>query len=216
MRVLFVGPDPALAKTVRIALHDRRYQVDHARTAGEALAAPPYDLVLIDLALPGRDGLRVCQQLYDLTKVAIIVLTGRGTELKGIAGLRSGADDCLVKPFSPAELQARIEAVLRRARPHPAGSLTVGRLRVDLDQHLACVDGAPLALTPKEFQLLILLAREPGVVVNRERLMNQVWRTTWQGTSRTLDVHMATLRAKLRAIARVDTVRGVGYRITPP
>jgi DNA-binding response OmpR family regulator len=215
MNVLFVGADLPLADTVRASLQGRGYQLHYVPSAAAAISAPPHDLVLIDLSLPDADALRVCRRLYERGDVAIIVLAERGTELAGVACLRNGADDCLVKPFGAAELQARMEAVLRRARPRPAGTLTVGSLRVDLDQHQVSANGTPLALTPKEFQLLVLLAREPGVVVDRERLMSQVWRTTWRGTSRTLDVHMATLRAKLLATARVDTIRGVGYRITP-
>jgi DNA-binding response OmpR family regulator len=131
-----------------------------------------------------------------------------------VLGLRRGADDYVVKPFGFAELQARVEAVLRRARPRQAGVRRVGRLRVDLDRLCAYVDGEPVALTRKEFHLLALLTEQPEVAVRRERLFSEVWRTTWPGTSRTLDVHMATLRAKIGDGARIQTIRGTGYRIT--
>jgi DNA-binding response OmpR family regulator len=112
-------------------------------------------------------------------------------------------------------LQARIEAVLRRARPSPAGVRTVGRLRVDLDRHAGYIDAEPVALTRKEFELLTILVGQPETAVRRERLLAEVWHTSWRGNSRTLDVHIATLRAKIGAAAEIQTIRGVGYRIVP-
>jgi DNA-binding response OmpR family regulator len=130
-----------------------------------------------------------------------------------VAGLRGGADDYLVKPFGIAELQARVDAVLRRVRPRHEGVHMVGGLRVDLDARAAWVDGAPVRLTPKEFTLLAALIREQGAVLLRERLLREVWGTCWQGKSRTLDVHISTLRTKIRTAARVEVVHGVGYRL---
>ncbi len=142
------------------------------------------------------------------------MLTARGQERERVTGLRAGADDYVVKPFGFAELQARMEAVLRRARPaRTAGVLTVGKLSVDLDKHSAFVNESPVPLTRKEFQLLAILMAEPEMAVRRERLFSEVWRTTWQGTSRTLDVHMTTLRSKIGGGAEIQTIRGVGYRI---
>ena len=212
-RVLLVEDDLRFASALTAALKRSGYEVDHAPTAAAALAASPCDLVLLDLGLPDGDGLDVCRRLRDTSDVAIIMLTARGEERDRVAGLRCGADDYVVKPFGFAELHARAEAVLRRARPRHAGSRTLGRLRVDLDQHSAYLDANPIVLTRKEFQLLALLIAEPGVTIRRERLLSEVWHTSWRGTSRTLDVHMATLRAKIGDGAQIQTIRGVGYRI---
>jgi DNA-binding response OmpR family regulator len=213
MRVLLVEDDLRFATALTAALRRSGYEVEHVPTAAAALAAPPCDLVLLDIGLPDGDGVDVCRRLRENSDVAIIMLTARGEERNRVVGLRSGADDYVSKPFGFAELQARIEAVLRRARPRPAGARTVGRLRVDLDRHLAYVDGQPVNLTRKEFQLLAILAAEPEVAVKRERLLREVWHTSWRGVSRTLDVHMATLRQKIGAGAEIQTIRGVGYRI---
>jgi DNA-binding response OmpR family regulator len=213
MRVLLVDDDLRFATALTAALRRSGYEVDHVPTARAALAAPPCDLVLLDIGLPDGDGVDICRRLRESSDVAIIMLTARGEERNRVVGLRSGADDYVSKPFGFAELQARMEAVLRRARPRPAGARTVGRLRVDLDRHLASVDGAPITLTRKEFQLLAILAAEPEVAVRRERLLREVWHTSWRGVSRTLDVHMATLRQKIGDGAQIQTIRGVGYRI---
>ncbi len=215
MRILLVEDDPRFATALTAALRRSGYDVHHALTAQAAFAAPACDLVLLDLGLPDVDGVEVCRRLRAASDVAIIMLTARSEERDRVIGLRGGADDYVVKPFGFAELQARIEAVLRRARPRPGGVRTVGRLTVDLDQHRAHVDGEPLTLTRKEFQLLAILTTQPGVAIRRERLLSEVWQTSWRGTSRTLDVHMATLRSKLGSAAQVDTIRGVGYRIVP-
>jgi DNA-binding response OmpR family regulator len=216
MRVLLVEDDFRFARALAAALRRAGYQVEHATTAALALAAAPCDLVLLDLGLPDRDGLDLCLHLRDAGNVAIIILTARGAERDRVAGLRSGADDYVVKPFGFAELQARIEAVLRRTRPRSAGTRTVGRLRVDLDRHTGYVDTEPIPLTRKEFELLSVLMEQPEQAVRRERLLNEVWQTTWRSTSRTLDVHMATLRAKLGSAVEIQTIRGVGYRIVAP
>jgi DNA-binding response OmpR family regulator len=197
------------------ALHRNGYQVDHAPTAASALAAPPCDLVLLDLGLPDGDGIELCRQLRAATDSAVIMLTARSEHRDRVTGLRCGADDYVVKPFSFAELQARIEAVLRRACPSPAGVLTVGRLRIDLDRHAGYLDTEPVALTRKEFELLTILVRQPETVVRRERLLADVWHTARPGSSRTLDVHIATLRSKIGGAAEIQTIRGVGYRIVP-
>jgi DNA-binding response OmpR family regulator len=215
MRVLLVDDDIRFATALTAALRRSGYEVEHAATAAAALAAPPCDLILLDVGLPDGDGVDVCRRLRETSDVAIIMLTARSEERNRVIGLRSGADDYVSKPFGFAELQARIEAVLRRARPRPAGTRTVGRLRVDLDRHLAYVDGNPITLTRKEFQLLAILAAEPEVAVRRERLLREVWHTSWRGVSRTLDVHMATLRQKIGEGALIQTIRGVGYRIVP-
>lgn len=216
MRVLLVEDDLRFARALTSALHRFGYDVRHVTTGEDAMAAGNgHDLVLLDLGLPDVDGLTVCRQMRRDSDVAIIVLTARGDERDRVTGLRAGADDYMVKPFGVAELQARVEAVMRRARPRPAGTRAVGRLSIDLDQHQAYVGARPVTLTRKEFQLLAVLAAEPGQVVRRDRLITDVWQTSWPGTSRTLDVHIATLRSKLLGGAQVENVRGVGYRLVP-
>jgi DNA-binding response OmpR family regulator len=148
--------------------------------------------------------------------VAIIMLTARSEERTRVQGLRSGADDYIAKPFGFAELQARIEAVTRRVQPRPTGVRAIGALRIDLDRHQAYRDDEAITLTRKEFHVLAILAAEPEVAVRRDRLLREVWQTSWHGVSRTLDVHMATLRQKIGDGAVIETIRGVGYRITTP
>jgi DNA-binding response OmpR family regulator len=215
MRVLLVDDDTRFAGALTAALRRSGYEVDHAATAAAALAAHPGDLVLLDVGLPDGDGMDVCRRLRAQGEVAIIMVTARGEERDRVAGLRGGADDYVVKPFGLAELRARIEAVLRRVRPRQSGPRVVGRLRIDLDRHEVCVGDRPVILTRKEFHLLTLLVTEPGTAVRRERLLTEVWHTSWRGASRTLDVHMATLRGKVGEGAQIETIRGVGYRIVP-
>jgi DNA-binding response OmpR family regulator len=216
MRVLLVDDDIRFSRALAAALRRGGYEVEEATTGAAALAAPPCDLILLDLGLPDGDGLDVCRALRERTNVGIIMLTARAEQGDRVTGLRGGADDYVVKPFGFAELQARMEAVLRRTRPANTGTRAVGRLLIDLDRHLTYVDDEPVMLTRKEFELLTLLAARPGIAVRREQLLADVWQTTWRGASRTLDVHMASLRAKIGAAATIETIRGVGYRIVAP
>jgi DNA-binding response OmpR family regulator len=215
MRVLVVEDDTRLADALAAALRRRGYEVLHAATAAVALTAPQVDLVLLDLGLPDRDGVGVCRTLRARYGVAVIAVTARGEVHERVRGLRAGFDDYVVKPFSMAELEARIEAVLRRATPRPAGVLDLGPLRIDLDARIVTRDLRPVTLTRKEFELLAVLGRDAGAVVRRERLQIEVWGTSVRG-GRTLDVHMASLRAKLGAPSLIDTLRGVGYRLAVP
>jgi len=213
MRVLLVEDDARFAAALGSGLKRSGYQVDLAATAAAVPAVPVCDLVLLDLGLPDGDGLEVCRRLREHSDVGIIMLTARGQEADRVAGLRCGADDYVVKPFGFAELYARIEAVLRRARQRPGGVRVVGQLRVDLDRHSAQIGSEQIGLTRKEFQLLAVLMAEPELVIRREQLFSDIWHTTWHGTSRTLDAHMTSLRAKIGKAAQIETVRGVGYRI---
>ncbi|MFD2766995.1 response regulator transcription factor [Micromonospora eburnea] len=217
MRVLMVEDDLRVASALGAALRRRGYVVIPATTAAEAVTAGPVDLVLLDLNLPDRDGLELCRQIRRRNEdVAIIAVTARSEERDRVAGLRAGADDYVVKPFSMAELQARIEAVMRRtaraARAETA--LEVGDLRVDLSARRVWLSGREVSLTRKEFDLLMALARQAGTVVPRERLLMDIWQTTWKA-GHTLDVHVAALRGKLADAGLVETVRGVGYRLRP-
>jgi DNA-binding response OmpR family regulator len=172
--------------------------------------------VLLDLNLPDGDGVDVCRTLRQRSAhLGIIAVTARAEERDRIIGLRVGADDYVVKPFSMAELQARIEALLRRAAayaPAPRETARIGPLRIDHAARTVEVDGRPVALTRKEFDILASLARQPGVALTRERILLDVWQTTWSGRH-TLEVHVASLRAKLGDPDLVQTVRGVGYRL---
>jgi DNA-binding response OmpR family regulator len=215
MRVLLVEDDARVAAALEQALRRRGYETLRAATAADALAAPPVDLVLLDLCLPDQDGIEVCRELRRRSDVAIIAVTARGDEWDRVAGLRTGADDYLVKPFGLAELQARIDAVMRRAArsANPKGLITVGRLVVDLDGRSVTIDDRHVGLTRKEFDLLVALARRPGMVVARDQLLADVWQSTWAGNLHTIEVHLASLRGKLGDPSLIQTVRGVGYRL---
>lgn len=215
MRVLVVEDNFRVARGLETALRQRGYEVIRAATAAEALAAPPVDLVLLDLGLPDRDGLEVCRELRRRDDTAIIAVTARGEERDLVCGLRSGADDYVVKPFSVAALHARIDAVMRRTARSvsPQTTVIVGDVAVHLDAHRVEVQGREIALTRKEFDLLAALARRNGAVVTRDRLVAEVWHTTWAGNAHTLEVHVASLRSKLSRPRLVQTVRGVGYRL---
>ena len=217
MRVLLVEDDIRVAAALVGLMRRRGYEVTCATTVAEALAAPAVDLVLLDMGLPDGDGLDVCKALRQRTpEVSIIVVSARGEERDRVIGLRTGADDYLVKPFSMAELQARIEAVMRRAArgsaPPGPEQVRVGPLQIDVASRAVSLDGRPITLTRKEFDILATLARRPGAAVSRQDLLLAVWNTTEAG-ERTLEVHVAALRAKLGSTRLVHTVRGIGYQL---
>jgi two-component system response regulator RegX3 len=180
-----------------------------------ALEAAEPDLVLLDLRLPDVDGFTVCRELRTRTEVPIIVVSARGEEVDRVVGLELGADDYVVKPFGIRELVARIRAVTRRSGRHDGqdGALVAGPLRVDVRAHRATLDGEELKLTAKEFDLLAVLARDPGAVVSRQRIMQEVWNTSWMGVTKTVDVHVASLRRMLGDPGWIETVRGIGLRL---
>jgi DNA-binding response OmpR family regulator len=199
-----------------------------ARTATAALELAREvdpDVVLLDIMLPDGSGFDVCRELRRDSQVPIIMVTARGEEADRIVGLELGADDYVTKPFSAREVAARIRAVLRRAETPPPDTqaeqqFELGELRVDVSRRLASLAGRPLELARKEFDVLALLAGEAGRVVTRERLLEEVWDTTWFGSTKTLDVHVSALRRKLgddpAAPRYLHTVRGVGFRLTAP
>jgi two-component system, OmpR family, response regulator RegX3 len=217
MRLLVVEDDDAIAEPLIEGLRREGFDVSRVATGADALAAPEPDLVLLDLRLPDVDGITVCKELRARSDVPIIVVSARGEEIDRVVGLEIGADDYVVKPFGLRELIARIRAVTRRTetRGRDAGPMVVGPLRVDTRAHRATLDGAELKLTAKEFDLLALLAREPGAVVDRERILRDVWHTSWYGSAKTVDVHVASLRRKLGDPGWIETVRGVGLRLRP-
>ncbi|MFG2060743.1 response regulator transcription factor [Micromonospora sp. NPDC048871] len=215
MRVLLVEDDLRVSAGLASALRRRGHEVVQALTAAEAAEAEPVDLILLDMNLPDRDGLEVCRRIRQHNEeVAIIAVTARAEEHDRVAGLRAGADDYVVKPFSMVELQARIDAVMRRTSRtvRATTALQVGPLRIDVDARRVWIDKREIALSRKEFDLLVALARQAGTVVPRDRLQLEVWQTTW-ATRHNLDVHVAALRGKLVDAGLVETVRGVGYRL---
>jgi two-component system, OmpR family, response regulator RegX3 len=215
MHLLVVEDEDAIAEPLVEGLLAEGFEVTRVATGQAALEAPPADLVLLDVRLPDIDGFAVCRELRTRSDVPIIMVTAKGEEIDRVVGLELGADDYVVKPFGLRELVARIRAVTRRSsgRHEPHDRLVVGELEVDLPARRASIDGRELRLTLKEFDLLALLASEPGVVVDRQRILREVWDTTWYGSSKTVDVHVAALRKKLGDPTLIETVRGVGLRL---
>jgi DNA-binding response OmpR family regulator len=224
-RVLVVDDEPPIVELVRGYLVRDGMEVLTATDGPAAIAAvrnQAPDVVVLDVMLPGLDGIEVCRQLRTFSDVYVIMLTARGEEIDRVVGLSIGADDYLVKPFSPRELLARIKALLRRPRGNegPATPRRVGALSVDAARRKASVGDREVQLTATEFDLLATLARDPGVVVPRQSLLDQVWGTDYFGDDHVLDVHVAKLRRKLAGDAAgsdlIETVRGVGFRLKEP
>lgn len=219
VHVLLVEDDAAVGSSLVDGLGVHGIEVEWVTTGKAALAATPGDLVLLDLGLPDMDGLDVCRELRGRGNTPIIVLTARGEETDRVVGLELGADDYVVKPFGLRELVARIRAVTRRsADSGPRGALAgvvlrCGELEVDTRSRRAKMDGAEVELTPKEFDLLALLAADPGAVRTRGEIIETVWDPHWWGPTKTLDVHVASLRRKLGDRELIETVKGVGYRL---
>jgi len=215
MRVLVVEDERAIAEPLAEGLRREGFEVEWAPTGSAALEAARADLVLLDLRLPDMDGLDVCRRLRERSDVPIIVVTARGEESDRVAGLELGADDYVVKPFGLRELIARIRAVSRRGRvsSRDDGAVRIGELEVDPRTRRVRLGGDAIELTPKEFDLLASLARDPGAVVSRHRLLDEVWETSWYGSSKTIDMHVAALRRKLGDPGWIETVRGVGFRL---
>jgi DNA-binding response OmpR family regulator len=226
MRVLIVEDDDVIATPLAKGLVREGLAVDRVETGRDALdraSGTSFDVVLLDLGLPDRDGFDVCRDLRARSDVPIIVVTARSEEVDRVVGLELGADDYLVKPFGFRELVARIRAVARRRGPRPdAGSADrsaateLGALQVDRRTRRVVVDGHDVALTPKEFDLLAYLAEDPGAVCGRQQVLEEVWDPHWYGPTKTLDVHVASLRKKLGDPGWIETVRGVGFRLRVP
>ena len=215
MHLLVVEDEDAIAEPLVEGLVAEGFDVTRVATGQAALDAELVDLVLLDVRLPDIDGFAVCRQLRARSDVPIIMVTAKGEEIDRVVGLELGADDYIVKPFGLRELVARIRAVTRRtaSRPEVRDVLVVGGLTVDVPARKASIDARELQLTLKEFDLLALLASEPGLVVDRQRILREVWDTTWYGSSKTVDVHVAALRKKLGDPTMIETVRGVGLRL---
>jgi DNA-binding response OmpR family regulator len=225
VRVLLVEDEESISEPLSNALRRAGFETILARGAEEALArfaGEKPGLILLDLMLPDGDGLDVAKRIRTQGETPIIILSARGEEADRVIGLELGADDYVSKPFSAAEVVARIRAVLRRTGPPAASTapVRIGELELDPRSRRASMSGEALALTRKEFDLLALLVANAGSVVRREEIMAEVWDENWFGPTKTLDVHVSALRRKLRddpADPRyLETVRGVGFRFAAP
>ncbi len=217
MRILVVEDDSTISGPLRTGLEREGFEVEVAASGAAALAAGDADLVLLDLGLPDLDGQLVCRDLRARSGVPIIVVTARGDEIDRVTLLELGADDYIVKPFGFRELVAQIRAVLRRSQSPGSsrsteGPVDVGDLRIDVRTRTVTVAGSVVGLTPKEFELLALLAEDAGAVRTRDEIIRTVWDEHWWGPTKTLDVHVASLRKKIGP-ERIETVRGVGFRL---
>jgi DNA-binding response OmpR family regulator len=229
-----VEDDERLGAALCDVLRVHGMEVDHVNSARLALehVNAQTDAVVLDLGLPDRDGFEVCSRIRRIHDVPILIATARSDLTARVHGLNLGADDYLVKPYDVRELMARLHAVTRRRRrldvslsseedetaaaalPAPRVSgVTCGDVIIDVDRRSVTRLGSPVQLTRKEFDLLALLARQPGVVFRREQIISEVWQSTWDGCHRTLEVHVAAVRAKTGTAALIETVRGVGYRL---
>ncbi len=217
--ILVADDERNIVQLARMYLAKEGFAVESAANGEEAIDKVHQikpDLLLLDLMMPGVDGWEVCRRLRRDNDIPIIVLTARDDEVDKVVGLELGADDYVTKPFNPRELVARVKAVLRRYNvgKTPTRVLEVGNLRIDPERHEVTVAGEAVELRPKEFELLSTLAKSPGTVFDRERLLKLAWGYDYYGDSRTVDVHVTWLREKLRnSTARIQTVWGVGYKL---
>lgn len=221
-KILVIDDEPNIVELVKFHLEREGYEVI---TGGDGLEAITLvrneqpDLVVLDVMLPKLDGFEVCRQLrLEQNQVPVIMLTAKEDEISRVLGLEIGADDYITKPFSPRELIARIKTIFRRLRPKetPHSLISYRRLSIDLNKYQAMVDNQTLTLTAKEFDLLALLARNPGQVFTRDFLLDKLWGYTYYGDTRTVDVHIRRLRQKLTEFQiedYIETVRGVGYKL---
>ena len=221
--MLVVDDDPALAEMLGIVLQTEGFEPSFVADGDRALAAfrtTKPDLVLLDLMLPGTDGIDICRQIRAESGTPIVMLTARSDTVDVVLGLECGADDYIIKPFKPKELVARMRARLRRNDAAESEVLHIGDVTIDVAGHVVSRDGMAVQLTPLEFDLLAALARKPGHVFTREQLLEQVWGYRHAADTRLVNVHVQRLRAKVERDPErpelVVTVRGVGYKAGPP
>jgi len=222
-RVLLVEDEPTLADAVGYALRGDGHEVEAVGDGESALAATaerPFDLLVLDLMLPGVSGIEVCRRLRSESAIPILMLTARDTEVDRVLGLEAGADDYVAKPFSMSELLARVRAILRRREldaheAHPTRD--IGGLHLDLERYEAAVHGRPVQLTQSELKLLALLSRDPGRVYSRREIMQHLWDSEYIGDARAADLHVSNIRRKVERDPenpeRLLTVRGAGYKL---
>lgn len=222
-RVLVVDDESAILELVEYHLSREGYDVEteeNGQRAVERVTHEPFDLVILDVMLPGLSGLDACRMIRQATDLPIIMLTARKDEVDRVLGLELGADDYVTKPFSPRELIARVKAILRRSQKgrDDSGDIRYPGLEVDVERRSVVADGQPVNLTFTEFELLTILARNPGRAFTRDELLVRVWGEDFYGDSRTVDVHIRHLREKLQEDPQrprfIETVRGVGYRFS--
>jgi DNA-binding response OmpR family regulator len=218
--ILVVDDEPGIVDFVVYGLRRDGFEVEAVMTGREAIERVrerPYALMVLDLMLPDVSGVDVCQEIRRESDLPIIMLTARDAEVDVVVGLQAGADDYVAKPFSMAELVARIRALLRRRDLDLAAAggpvREAGGIRMDFTRHEVTVDGAPVSLTPSEFQILGLLMTNPARAFTRREIMEHVWNSPYVPDERTCDAHISNLRRKLGAQERIATVRGVGYRL---
>jgi DNA-binding response OmpR family regulator len=218
--ILVVDDEPNILELAKLYLEQEGYRVEGVGNGNDTLlklsSAKP-SLIVLDLMLPDIDGFEVCRQIRKKSDIPILMLTARKEDVDKIVGLELGADDYLTKPFNPRELVARVKAILRRYESglKPSQATEISNLRIDLARREATIDGQPLRLRTKEFDLLATLAQNLEVVLTRDRLLEMVWETDYYGETRTVDIHINHLRDKLSgANASIETVRGIGYKMT--
>lgn len=228
IRILVVDDEERIRRLLKMYLERENYVVDEAGDGNEALEKAltnDYDVILLDLMLPGKDGIEVCKEIREQKTTPIIMLTAKGEESNRVQGFEVGTDDYIVKPFSPREVVLRVKALLRRAanaayapvETTAKDVLVFPHLTIDNDAHRVTVDGKEVSLTPKEYELLLFLARSPDKVFDREQLLKEVWHYEFFGDLRTVDTHIKRLREKLnkaspQAGKMIVTVWGVGYK----
>jgi two-component system response regulator RegX3 len=222
-RVLVVEDEESFSDALSYMLRREGFEVSVAATGPAALTEfdrTGADIILLDLMLPEMSGTEVCRELRQRSTVPIIMVTARDSEVDKVVGLEIGADDYVTKPYSPRELVARIRAVLRRRSAEPADTggttLVAGPVRMDIERHVVTVDGNPVALPLKEFELLEMLLRNAGRVLTRGQLIDRIWGADYVGDTKTLDVHVKRLRSKIEPVPsaprHIVTVRGLGYK----
>ena len=215
--IVVVDDEPNIADLVDLYLAREGFRVLKTATGEAGLQAVKEHrprLVVLDVGLPDVDGLEVCKRLRATSQIPVIFLTARDSEVDRVLGLELGGDDYLTKPFSPAELVARVKAVLRRVDGGPAAEVTqAGDVAIDAGRREVRVAGEPVEFTTKEFDLLRYLAERPGLALSRQQILDGVWGYDWYGDARTVDVHIAQVRKKLGDTVEITTVRGVGYRL---
>ena len=221
-KMLIVDDEEKIRAVVREYAEFEEFEVTEARDGMEAVALcreNDYDIIIMDVMMPRLDGYSACKEIRKQKDVPIIMLSARGEEYDKLAGLESGADDYVVKPFSPRELVARVRAVLNRTMPRPteaADTMTFGELTIDTASHTVRVSGEEVALTPKEFDLLVFLASNKGIALSREKILQKVWNYDYFGEDRTVDTHVKMLRGHLgKCRSYIATVWGIGYKFDP-
>ncbi|OCA83603.1 MULTISPECIES: response regulator transcription factor [unclassified Bacillus (in: firmicutes)] len=228
IRLLIVDDEDRIRRLLKMYLEREKYTIDEAANGEDALElalANDYDLILLDLMMPGKDGIEVCKELREKKATPVIMLTAKGEEINRVQGFEAGTDDYIVKPFSPREVVLRVKALLRRSSKNSyiqsetstKDVVVFNHLTIDNDAHRVLADGVEVALTPKEYELLYFLAKTPDKVYDREQLLKEVWHYEFFGDLRTVDTHIKRLREKLNKVSEdaarmIVTVWGVGYK----